>query len=60
MPILLNWATLMVASPASFIYRYSFYLILSLPLLFMITLMQINNNKINKQIGKIVGEDTEE
>lgn len=40
-PVILNWATMMIASPASFIYRYSFYLVLLLPLLFLITLMQM-------------------
>ncbi len=45
LPVLLNWATLMVAAPASFIYRYSFYLVVSLPLLFLITLMQVDSNK---------------
>lgn len=45
LPVLLNWATLMVAAPASFIYRYSFYLVLSLPILFLITLMKVNSSK---------------
>lgn len=40
-PVILNWSTMMIASPASFIYRYSFYLVLLLPLLFLLTLMQI-------------------
>lgn len=44
-PVLMNWATLMVAAPASFIYRYSFYLVLSLPVLFLITLMQVSDSK---------------
>lgn len=47
LPTLLNWATLMVAAPASFIYRYGFYLVLSCPILFLITLMQINHDEIN-------------
>lgn len=44
MPVLLNWVTLMIAAPASFIYRYSFYLVLSLPILLLITLMQVNGS----------------
>lgn len=41
LPAVLNWLTMMIAAPGSYIYRYSFYLTLSLPLFFIITLMQI-------------------
>lgn len=41
LPVILNWGTMMLAAPASLIYRYSFYLVLSLPVLFFIMLMQI-------------------
>lgn len=43
LPVLLNWTTLMIAAPISFVYRYSFYLVLSMPILFLITLMQISS-----------------
>lgn len=45
LPVVLNWITMMIASPASYMYRYSFYLTLSLPLLFMIMLMQMKSYK---------------
>jgi len=45
-PAMLNWATMMIASPASFIYRYSFYLVLLLPVLFLMTLLQIERDHI--------------
>lgn len=51
-PAMLNWATMMIASPASFIYRYSFYLVLLLPILFLTTLLQIENR--NEQIQGVV------
>lgn len=45
LPIILNWIIMMIASPASYIYRYSFYLFLSIPILFAITLMEVNKRK---------------
>lgn len=41
LPCLLNWITMMIAAPGSYIYRYSFYLVLSLPLLFIIMLLAL-------------------
>lgn len=40
-PTILSWVTMMIATPASFIYRYSFYLVVSLPILIILTLFQI-------------------
>ncbi len=58
LPILLNWMTLMIAAPASFIYRYSFYLILSVPILFIIVMIQVNDditNQNSRSVEDIVG-----
>lgn len=35
LPVYVNWGTMMIASPASLIYRYSFYLVLSLPIVYV-------------------------
>ena len=42
-PALGNWICMMLASPGSRIYRYNFYLLLSLPMFVMITLMELKN-----------------
>lgn len=44
LPALLNWGTMMAAAPTSLVYRYSFYLLLSLPVLLLATLLQIKEN----------------
>lgn len=43
LPTIINWSILMIAAPISFVYRYSFYLVLSLPVLFLATLMQMKD-----------------
>lgn len=48
LPALLNWGTMMAAAPTSLVYRYSFYLLLSLPVLFFATLLQIKDNEIQR------------
>lgn len=48
LPAVLNWGTMMVAAPTSLVYRYSFYLLLSLPVLFFATLLQIKDNEIQR------------
>ncbi len=40
LPIIFTWGTMMVASPASLIYRYSYYLVLVLPIVIVMTVMQ--------------------
>ena len=40
LPIIFTWGTMMVASPASLIYRYSYYLVLTLPIVIIMTIMQ--------------------
>lgn len=41
LPVLLNWLTLMIAAPTSIVYRYSFYLLLTAPVLVLITFMSV-------------------
>lgn len=41
LPIILVWLTLMLAAPASFIYRYSFYLVLTFPLVIVLSLKEL-------------------
>lgn len=43
LPTIINWSVLMIVAPISFVYRYSFYLVLSLPVLFLATLMQMKD-----------------
>lgn len=45
LPALLNWGTMMAAAPTSLVYRYSFYLLLSLPVLLFASLLQIKDSK---------------
>ena len=40
LPIIFTWGTMMIASPASLIYRYSYYLVLALPIVVVMTIMQ--------------------
>lgn len=42
-PALGNWVCMMLASPGALIYRYHFYLLLSLPLFVLITLIELKN-----------------
>lgn len=48
LPILLVWFTLMVASPASFVYRYSFYLVLALPVILVLSLKELRTQVSSK------------
>lgn len=45
MSAILNWATMMIAAPGSYIYRYSFYLVLSLPVLLVLTQREIKKKE---------------
>lgn len=40
LPIIFTWGTMMIASPASLIYRYSYYLVLTLPIVVLLTIKQ--------------------
>lgn len=40
LPLVFTWGTMMIASPASLIYRYSYYLVLALPVVFILTVKQ--------------------
>lgn len=45
LPAGLNWGTMMIAAPSSLIYRYSFYLVLSLPVFLGVMMMQISRQE---------------
>ena len=40
LPVVFTWGTMMIASPASLIYRYSYYLVVVLPIIIVTTIMQ--------------------
>ena len=45
LPIILIWLTMMIATPASFIYRYSFYLILTLPIICIVRMKEFTESR---------------
>ena len=51
-PIILVWLTYMISSPASFIYRYSFYLVLALPVVFVLALKELESQFSDKSKNK--------
>lgn len=42
LPLVIIWLTMMLASPASMIYRYSFYLVLTLPCTMILTMIELS------------------
>lgn len=44
-PVVFTWVTMMIASPASQIFRYSYYLVLTMPIIVCLTLFKIRNAK---------------
>lgn len=51
LPLYLCWGCMMVASPASMIYRYSFYLLLSLPFVLTMTWRDIGNSSEEQKVA---------
>lgn len=48
MPILATWGTMMIASPASLIYRYSYYFVLTVPVVIVMTILKYTEKQHEK------------
>ena len=52
LPTVLVWITLMLASPSSLIYRYSFYLVLNLPVILSMTVLNLYRDMDIKSVAE--------
>ncbi len=52
LPIFLTWGSMMIATPASMIYRYNFYLLLALPFIIITTINASQSRKQQRAISR--------